>query len=545
MKKTSEAAARLRPGKARRRRESGDTRRNAARAEPGGAGSRAGSLHSLLALLALPLVAACTQGALRVEPAALPSASAVQRPNILLVYSDDHAQNAVSAYGGGLNHTPNLDRLAREGARFSSSFVGNSLCAPARASALTGLHSHAHGVLRNGDELDPSLDTFPERLQAAGYRTALVGKWHLRSAPAGFDHYQVLLGQGTYYDPELESPSGRTRIEGYTTEILTDLALRWLEEQRTEDAPFLLMVQHKAPHRRWLPGPDQLDLFQGADFPEPPTLFDDYAGRASGAATQEMTIARHLDEHDLKLLPAEELTEEQLARWNAAYGPSNAAFRASPPAGKDLVRWKYRRYLADYLRCVQAVDDSVGRLLDYLDEHGLTDDTVVIYTSDQGFYLGEHGWYDKRWMYEESLRTPLLVRWPERIPAGSVVDELVQNVDLAPTLLSLAGEESSPRVHGRSFLPLLTGRGVRDWRTSIYYRYYEFPGVHAVPKHVGVRTDRYKLIRFDELGEWELFDLARDPYELHSVWADPVYQDVRAELETELERLAEGFGDRL
>jgi arylsulfatase A-like enzyme len=471
--------------------------------------------------------------------------SAATRPNLLLFYVDDHAENAIGAYGSGLNRTPSIDRLAREGARFAHSFVGNSICAPARATYLTGKHSHAHGVMRNGNAFDPEQRTFPALLQAAGYQTALFGKWHLGTAPVGFDDWEVLRGQGRYYNPVLLSAAGTREVEGYTTDIVTELALGWLEEERDPERPFLLMVQHKAPHRRWLPGPDQLEFLADVDVREPATLFDDYSGRAPGAATQEMTIARHLDELDLKLVTPDFLTEEQRERWDAAYGPRNAAFAAAGLEGDALVRWKYQRYLKDYLRCIAAVDEGVGRLLDWLDGAGLAGDTLVAYTSDQGFYLGEHGWYDKRWMYEESLRTPLLVRWPERIAAGTVVEAMVQNVDLAPTFLELAGVPVPGDVHGRSLLPLLAGERPDDWRTSIYYHYYEFPGVHAVPKHHGVRTERYKLIRFEELEATELFDLRADPRELTSVADDPDYEDVRAELEAELARLRERFGDDL
>ena len=514
-------------------------------------------MHPLrLAVLLLPLTAACSSGGEHPETGAVEpgrssgaveeeSAARDERPNILFVYADDHAENAVSAYGSGLNATPNIDRLAEEGARFANSFVGNSICAPARATVLTGLHSHAHGVMRNGHTFEPGQRTFPLALREAGYQTALIGKWHLRSAPEGFEHYEVLLGQGPYYNPEIQSPSGRRRVEGYTTEILTDLALRWLREDRDESRPFLLMVHHKAPHRRWLPGPRQLDLFADVDLPEPPTLFDDYADRAPGAAAQEMTVARHLDELDLKLTRPGELTDAQYELWQASYGPRNEALRAAGLEGADLVRWKYQRYIKDYLRCIQAVDDGVGALLDALDDQGLSDDTLVIYSSDQGFYLGEHGWYDKRWMYEESLRTPLLVRWPETVAAGSTIDELVQNVDLAPTLLELAGLEVPEELHGQSLLPLLRGEKPADWRDSIYYRYWEFPGPHAVPQHYGVRTARYKLIRYPELDAWELFDLERDPQERQSVHGRAAYEDVRADLEAELTRLAARYGDEL
>ena len=471
------------------------------------------------------------------------SPGAGRRPNILLVYADDHACRAVGAYGSGLNATPNIDRLATEGALFASSFVGNSICSPSRATLLTGKHSHAHGVTQNGIAFDGSQTTFPKLLQAAGYQTALIGKWHLQSDPTGFDDWEVLLGQGSYYNPELKGPIGRRRITGYTTEVITDLALDWLEHRRDDEQPFLLMVHHKAPHRRWLPGPRQLSLYEDVDFPEPATLFDDWNGRASGARAQEMSIEAHLEPLDLKLVEPAGLNEEQLALWNATYGPRNAAFRAAKLAGAELVRWNYQRYIKDYLRCIAGVDESVGRLLDWLDEAGLAADTVVVYSSDQGFYLGEHGWYDKRWMYEESLRTPLLVRWPGVVRPGAEPEELVQNVDLAPTFLELAGAPVPAEMHGTSLVPLLRGEHPADWRRSLYYRYFEFPGVHAVPRHLGVRTERHKLIHYEELDEWELFDLEADPHELRNVIDDPAYAEVRAELEAELVRLRELYGD--
>jgi len=466
-------------------------------------------------------------------------------PNILLLYSDDHARNAIGAYGSQLVSTPNIDRLAAEGIRFANSFVGNSICAPARASVLTGKHSHANGVLHNGMPFDASWqDTFPELLQAHGYRTAIFGKWHLSSEPTGFDDWEVLVGQGTYYNPEFRSAAGTRRIEGYTTEIITDLALQWLEEERREDRPFLLMVQHKAPHRRWLPGPEYLELYEEEPLPEPATLFDDYSGRASGAAAQEMTIARHLDEIDLKLTEPRGLTEDQLALWNAAYEPRNARFEEAMLEGEALVRWKYQRYIKDYLRCIAAVDDGVGRLLRYLEETGLDQNTLVVYSSDQGFYLGEHGWFDKRWMYEESFSTPLIARWPGTTQPGVVDEHLVQNIDLAPTFLSVAGIRRPQEMQGRSLIRLLKGRQPTAWRNSLYYRYYEYPGEHAVPRHYGVRTERYKLIYYDQLGEWELFDLAADPQELTSVYDDPNYDDIVAELKAELSALRTQYGDQ-
>ena len=492
----------------------------------------------------LAAVAACATGQEDETTEAAVEVAPARRPNILLIYTDDHASHALSAYGSVLNHTPNLDRIATGGMRFAQSFVGNSICAPARATVLTGKHSHANGVTDNGKVFDGAQSTFPKLLQGAGYRTALIGKWHLKSDPTGFDHWEVLHGQGPYYNPKMKTPEGDRRHVGYTTDVVTDLALEWLAAERGGEEPFLLMVQHKAPHREWAPGPGHLTMFDDGDLPEPPDLFDDYSGRTPAAAEQEMTIEHHLSRRDLKFVAPGNLTEDQLAAWDAAYGPKNAAFEASTLEGADLVRWKYQRYIKDYLRCIASVDDNVGRILDYLDETGLARDTIVVYSSDQGFYLGDHGWYDKRWMYEESLRTPLLVRWPGVTEPGSVDQHLVQNIDLAPTFLDAAGVEVPQDMHGTSLVPLLRGQ-LPPWRDSIYYRYYEFPGVHAVAQHVGVRTARHKLIHFHQRGDWELFDLERDPDELTSVYGDPAYARVQADLERELWRLQQHFGDAL
>ncbi len=489
-----------------------------------------------LLLPALLLPTACT------APAAPPPDDRPP-PNILFVFTDDHASHAIGAYGSALNRTPHLDRLASEGMLFQNCFCTNSICAPSRAVILTGKHSHRNGVIKNGIDFDGSQPTAPKLLRQAGYQTAMIGKWHLRSEPTGFDFWKVLIGQGTYYNPVLRTPEGKEELTGYTTDLIADVAIDWLENGRDPDRPFLLMCQHKAPHRSWEPGPEKLSLFDGESLPEPPTLFDDWSGRTTAAAAQTMTVERHLTDRDLKLVPPGNLTEEQLARWNAAYDPKNQAFREAELEGQDLVRWKYQRYIKDYLRCVDSVDDSVGRLLDWLDESGLAENTVVIYSSDQGFYLGDHGWFDKRWMYEESLRMPLIVRWPGRIEPGSVNAELVQNLDFAETFLDLAGAPVPEDMQGASLVPLLRGRTPAGWRESIYYHYWEYPAVHDVQRHFGVRTDRYKLIHYYGIGEWELFDLERDPLELGSVHADPAYAAVVERLEAELARLQRQCGD--
>ncbi len=482
-----------------------------------------------------------------------------EQPNIVLVFTDDHATQAIGAYGSRINRTPQIDRIAREGALFRNSFCSNGICAPSRAVVLTGKHSHRNGKVDNSGTFDMSQPTFNKALQAAGYQTAIIGKWHLGVTPEGFDHWEVLPGQGQYYNPDFDTPAGRRRHQGHATDITTELALDWLDQKRDPDRPFLLMCQHKAPHRNWMPAPDKLDLFEDEEIPEPATLFDDGAGRASPFRAQEMTIARHMmPAYDLKITPpeheddadarnwrwvSERMSPEQRERWEAAYRPRNETWRRTRPEGRDRVRGYYQRYIKDYLRCVASVDDGVGRLRDHLDVLGVSENTLFVYSSDQGFFLGEHGFFDKRWMYEESLRMPLLMRWPARIRPGTTVDGMIQNIDYAPTFLSAAGLPVPEDVQGHSLLPLLDGRMVPSWRRSIYYHYYEYPAVHMVARHYGVRTERHKLIHYYQTGEWELFDLEADPQELHSVHADPAYAGVRSELETELGRLRTLYGD--
>lgn len=468
-----------------------------------------------------------------------------QRPNILFIFADDHGYQALSCYGSNRNVTPNLDRIAKEGMRFDRCFVTNSICGPSRAVIQTGKYSHLNGFERNGRTFNGSQQTVAKLLQKAGYQTAMIGKWHLRSEPTGFDYYHVLKGQGPYYNPVMRTSNGDVKHVGYTTEIITDVALDWLKNDRSKEKPFLLMYQHKAPHRNWMPGPKQLTNYDDVEIAEPETLFDDYSGRGTPAKTQAMTVAKHLNANDLKLNQPRGLTDEQLAAWNKAYGPKNRAFEQANLTGKDLVRWKYQRYAKDYLRCVDSVDENVGRVLDYLDDSGLAENTVVIYSSDQGWYLGEHGWFDKRWMYEESFRTPLMVRWPGKVQPGSVNTDLCLNLDFPETFLDIAGAKVPSDMQGRSLVPLLEGKTPEDWRDSIYYHYYEFPGAHSVRRHYGVRTDRYKLIYFyePEINEWELYDLEKDPNELKSVYNDPAYAKVVKELKSELTRLRQQFKD--
>ena len=495
--------------------------------------------------LAVVLAAACPAVAAEARQGA-----AAKRPNILFVFCDDHAYQAIGAYqsvspyGLKLNETPNIDRLAREGMRFDNCFVTNSICGPCRAVIQTGKYSHLNGFYCNGNRFNGDQQTFPKLLQKAGYQTAIVGKWHLATEPQGYDYSEILIGQGPYYNPPMIKNGQRTSHTGYTTTILTDLALDWLDKQRDPDRPFMLMYQHKAPHRNWQPGPQWLNKYDDVMIPEPDTLFDDYAGRGTAAKTQDMSIAKTMNPNDLKLTPPRNFTPQQAAAWNKAYGPKNEAFQKANLQGEDLVRWKYQRYMKDYLRCIAAVDDNLGRVLDYLDETGLAENTVVVYSSDQGFYLGEHNWFDKRWIYEESLRTALIVRWPGAVRPGSTNKDIVSNVDFAETFLDIAGVEVPDDMQGRSFVPLLEGRTPDDWRKAFYYHYYEFPGAHSVRRHYGVADGQYKLIHFypstsdpNPIDEWELYDLESDPKELESVFGNAKYADVQQRLEAQLERL--------
>ncbi len=471
--------------------------------------------------------------------------SAEKRPNVIFVFTDDHAAHAISAYGSRINQTPNIDRLAREGMLFRNCFCTNSICAPSRAVVLTGKHSHRNGVRRNGDRFDGSQQTFPKLLRRAGYQTAVVGKWHLKSDPTGFDFWKVLIGQGSYYNPRFKSAEGVTRHKGYTTDIITDMTLDWLRNGRDPDKPFLLMYQHKAPHREWLPGPDHLRLYDDQQIAEPDTLFDDYTGKAKVALSQEMTVAHHLRlQQDLKMgWTPPGLTPPQREAWRQAYQPRDEAFLKSDLDSEELVRWKYQRYIKDYLRCVASVDDNLGRVLRYLDDTGLAQNTIVVYSSDQGFFLGDHGWYDKRWMYEESLRMPFIVRWPAEVAPGAENTDLIQNVDFAETFLDVAGADIPSDMQGRSLRPLMKGDTPDDWRSSIYYHYWEFPAVHSVARHRGVRTARFKLIHYYQADAWELFDLENDPHEMKSVYDDPRYADAQQRLVEELERLRKHTGD--
>ncbi|MFC2142083.1 sulfatase [Acidobacteriota bacterium] len=469
-----------------------------------------------------------------------------EKPNILFIMTDDHASHAIGAYGSRINTTPHLDRIAAEGMRFENCFCTNSICAPSRAVILTGRYSHLNGLRDNALRFDGTQLTFPKLLQQAGYQTAMIGKWHLKSDPTGFDYWNVLPGQGNYYNPDMIEMGERKRFPGYVTDLVTDFALDFLENRRDPDRPFMVMLHHKAPHRNWQPAVRHLTMYDDTAFPEPETLFDDYATRSDAAREQEMTLRDHMrPDYDLKMGdPPSRLDDAQRAAWEAAYGPKKEAYAREDPQGEALVRWKYKRYMEDYLGCIASVDENIGRVLDYLDRSGLADSTLVVYTSDQGFYLGDHGWFDKRFMYEESLRMPLLVRFPGALPAGSINTDLVLNLDFGPTFLDLAGIPTPESMQGVSLKPLLLDNRPGDWRKSVYYHYYEYPGAHMVKRHFGVRTDKYKLLRFyHDIDAWELYDLEEDPQELNNVFADPAYAAVAEELKEELARLRELYGD--
>ncbi|MCG6187369.1 sulfatase family protein [Maribellus maritimus] len=475
-----------------------------------------------------------------------------QRPNIIFIMADDHAYQAISAYGGDLAEiapTPNIDRLAEAGMRFNHCLVTNSICGPSRATILSGKYSHENGFIDNtmGSRFDFSQQSYAKVLQKAGYKTAVIGKLHLGGTPTGFDYFDILPGQGSYYNPTFINQDGQYNMEGYTTEIITDKTIRWLSGVKDSTEPFMVMMWHKAPHRAWDPGPNELGMYEDVTFPEPATLFDDYSGDREAAAQNNMTIAHTMTlKRDLKMTnqPRRGLNEEQLKHWNAMYGPIYEEFKKTNPTGKDLVRFKYQRYMRDYLACISAVDKSVGKLLDYLKETGLDKNTIVVYSSDQGFYLGEHGWFDKRWMYKESLRTPLLIRWPGVVDPGTINNDLVSNLDFGETFIDIAGADAPQEMQGRSILPILKGKTPADWRKAHYYHYYEHPSEHNVMRHYGITTDKYKLIHFYyDIDDWELYDLEKDPMEMKNVYDDAAYNNIKKELHDQLEKLREKYND--
>jgi arylsulfatase A-like enzyme len=468
-----------------------------------------------------------------------------ERPNIIFIMTDDHAAHAISAYGSRVNRTPNLDRLAREGALFENVFVTNSICTPSRAAILTGQYSHVNGVTVF-NRFDSGRMTVARLLQQGGYHTGMIGKWHLGSDPAGFDRWEILPGQGAYWSPVLYTADGEKTYTGrYATDVITDLALGFLDS-RPRNKPFFLMMHHKAPHRPWQPDPKYAAQFAAKRIPEPVTFWDSYATRTDALRENQQRVAADLTRRDLKLEPPAGLAGAELTAWLSAKPESVTVARDGRSVtltGEALVRWKYQRYMQDYLATVQSVDDSVGRVLEALDRHKLAKNTIVVYTSDQGFYLGDHGLFDKRFMYEESLRMPFLVRWPAGIKPGTKVRAMGLNVDFAPTLLEAAGLAVPADMHGRSLLPLMRGRTPAGWRTSMYYRYYHDPGDHNTRTHYGVRTATHKLIYFWTKDQWELFDLVNDPNELHNLYGQAGQDEVTASLKRELARLKQSVGD--
>ena len=475
-----------------------------------------------------------------------------KRPNIIFILSDDHAYQAISAYGSRLAETPNIDRIAREGALFTRAMVTNSICGPSRASLLTGKYSHKNGYTLNEKRFNTDQPVFPTLLRDNGYQTAWIGKWHLGNLPRGFDYFRILNGQGEYYNPDLIGPADTTRAAGYVTDIITQLTESWLDGRDTT-RPFFLVVGEKATHREWLPDIPDLGAYDDRDLPLPPTFHDSYQGRLA-ARDQDMTIDKTMRlKEDLKVHADYEhsgiynrFTPEQKKSFYDYYeNRISREFDRRKDTGEALLRWKYQRYLKDYLSVARSLDRNIGRLLGYLDEKGLTGNTVVIYASDQGFYLGEHGWFDKRWIYEESLRTPFVMRYPGVIKAGSVVSAITLNVDWAPTILDIAGIQTPADMQGVSFLPLLNGKKGVGWRKAMYYHYYEFPQPHHVYPHFGIRTERWVLVRFYGPGNfWELYDLDKDPHELKNLYADPAYKGKVAELKQQLKGLILQYDDQ-
>ena len=486
-----------------------------------------------------------------------------ERPNIIFIMTDDHATQAMSCYGGNLIETPNMDRIADEGMRFDNCYATNALSGPSRACILTGKFSHRNGFTDNASTFDGSQLTFPKVMRENGYATGVVGKWHLISKPQGFDHWSILLGQneqGNYYKPVFYENGTVVNEDGYVTDVITDKAIEFIDDVHDEK-PFMLMLHHKAPHRNWMPAPRHLGIFNDTVFPEPETLFDDYEGRGEAARSQDMNIENTLeDEWDLKLLTREEILagdnrlhdvyirmpEEVQHKWDSVYAPRIAEYRSGKLQGDELVRWKYQQYMRDYLATAMSVDESIGRVMEYLEEIGELDNTVIVYTSDQGFFLGEHGWFDKRFMYEECLRMPFVIRYPKMIKAGSTSKAICMNVDFGPTFLDLAGIEVPSEMQGRSFRKVLEkkGRIPAGWREAAYYHYYEYPAEHSVKRHYGIRTSDCKLIHFyNDIDQWEMYDMKADPQEMRNVYDDPAYADKRAQMHRILEQVQQEYED--
>ncbi|MCW9708075.1 sulfatase family protein [Fodinibius salsisoli] len=528
-------------------------------------------LLPLASLIVLSFLSACNQQKVESE-----------RPNIIFIMTDDHSYQTLSAYDDRFIETPNIDHIADEGVKFVNSFVGNSICAPSRATLLTGKHSHKNGQINNRVAFDGNQPTFPKYLQKDGYQTALIGKWHLRSTPTGYDYYDRLIGQGDYYNSRFIANGDTSRSEGYVTNVITDKSIQWMEN-RDKDRPFSLQIHHKATHRIWMPDtamlssteeeftipntyPEEYEEEVTADVNKlrgvPKNYFDDYEGRQAAAA-QKLSIIEDMDlVYDLKMLDEEgdiqtkyrnmyangryaNFNDQQKAAWDAYYDPIIEKFKEHRDEMTDtqLARWKYERYMQDYLKTVKSVDKNIGRLINYLKENDLYENTLIVYTSDQGFYMGEHGWFDKRFMYEQSMRTPLLMKFPENIETRNKVDELVQNIDWAPTLLDLAGLPVPEDMQGRSLLPLVQNDDV-EWREALYYHYYEYPNEHMVKRHYGIRTDRYKLIHFyNDIDDWELYDLEQDSMEMNNLYGKEGYEELTRTLKKKLDELQQQYED--
>lgn len=555
---------------------------------------------SLLSFAALSCIAVTAQAQQK-------AAAATQRPNIVYIMCDDHAFQCISAYGSPISKlapTPNIDRIAERGMRFDRAFVENSLSTPSRACLMTGLYSNQNGQRQLGEGIDTTRTFFTEQLQQAGYQTAVVGKWHMGCDPKGFDYYHIYNDQGQYYNPQYRGTDtdGKYIVEeGYSIDLTTDHALSFIEHRDT-NKPFCLLLHHKAPHRNWLANTKYFGMYDNVNFPMPETFYDDYETRGSAVRTQKMSVTKDMRwEQDFKvpemldtanadswdsylslMNEVNRMNPEQRIAWGKYYFPRNRRLLEARLTGKELDEWKYQNYIRDYMSVIKSVDESVGRVLDYLDSHGLTDNTIIVYTSDQGFYMGEHGWFDKRFMYEESLRTPLLIAYPGHIQPGTVCNKLVQNIDYAPTFLDLAGISKPKKLPGRSLTPLFkAGDKVKGWRNSIYYHYYDYPTYHMVRKHDGVRTDRYKLIHFygaggldavkenkyqrqpgtrehgcmkylTSLGYFEpkdsavnyneLYDLQADPHELNNLYGKPGYEKITKQLQKQLTDYRKSIG---
>jgi len=490
----------------------------------------------------------------------VPSQAQKKPMNIVFIMSDDHSYQTISAYDKRFISTPNIDWLADNGVKFQESFVANSLSGPSRACMLTGKHSHANGFTDNSKTFDGGQQTFPKLLQKQGYQTAMIGKWHLTSLPTGFNYWDILIGQGDYYNPDFLSNGKKIRRPGYVTNIIADMAIDWMENKRDKNKPFCLLMHNKAPHRVWNPDTCDLRLYDDVTYPLPKTFYDDYAGRLA-AQKQEMSIIKDMDlVYDNKMADKENeihtttgleqwgrgnykrMTPSQRAQWDSYYDPIIKKFKEDKLSGKALAEWKYQRYMHDYMRVIHSVDRNVGRVIEYLRQHGLLDNTMIVYTSDQGFYMGEHGWFDKRFMYEESFRTPLLVYYPGG--KHGVVKEMVQNIDYAPTFLDVAGAKVPSDIQGQSFLPLLEGKKPANWRQSLYYHYYEYPAEHSVCRHYGIRTKRYSLMHFyNDINAWELYDLKKDPDQMHNIYGKPGTEKLTKNLKKQLLQLQVQYDD--